>query len=81
MTNTLSIPTNLPAELVLLTEKEYGTLIGRTYSAVRADRLKGCGCPFVKIGAHVRYRLSDVQSYIESCRRSSTSDNGAHNDL
>lgn len=74
MQDSVSIPANLPPELVLLTEKEYGTLTHRTASAVRADRLKGRGCPFMKIGAHVRYRLSDVKNYLESCKRNSTSD-------
>jgi len=41
---------------------------------LQADRLKGGGCPFVKIGRSVRYRLSDVLAYETANLRTSTSE-------
>ncbi|CAO3449085.1 hypothetical protein [Azospirillum largimobile] len=39
---------------------------------LQADRVKGIGCPFVRIGRCVRYRLSDVVAYELANRRQST---------
>lgn len=36
-------------------------------------RCKGSGPSFVKIGRSVKYRWSDVEAWLERCRRSSTS--------
>ncbi|WP_374631137.1 DNA-binding protein [Ferrovibrio sp.] len=30
---------------------------------LQADRVRGVGCPYIKIGRLVRYRLSDVVAY------------------
>ena len=41
------------------------------------DRWAGAKVPFIKIGSRaVRYRLQDLERYIESCIRKSTSDTG-----
>jgi hypothetical protein len=58
----------------LLTEKEYAQAINRSVASVRRDRLLRVGCPFVKLGALVRYRPSDIRAHIEcSVRRTTAS--------
>ena len=49
----------------LLTEYEYANLIKRSVASVRRDRLLNQGCPYVKLGALVRYRPKDVLAHIE----------------
>jgi len=49
----------------LLTEREYARVIKRSVASVRRDRLLHQGCPYVKLGALVRYRPKDVLAYIE----------------
>ncbi len=39
---------------------------------LQADRQKGTGCPYVKFGRSVRYRLDDVIAFEDSCRRTAT---------
>lgn len=43
---------------------------------LESDRYTGKGCPFIKIGSSVRYRLVDVLAYEEANLRRSTSDVG-----
>lgn len=50
----------------LIDEYEFERITGRSVASARRDRLLGRGCPFVKLGALVRYRLQDVRAYIES---------------
>ena len=54
----------------LLDEYEFLRLTGRSVGSARRDRLLGRGCPFIKLGALVRYRPADVRDYIERNRRS-----------
>jgi hypothetical protein len=49
----------------LLTEREYTTITGESPATARRNRLLKKGCPFVKLGALVRYRPEDVRAYIE----------------
>jgi hypothetical protein len=49
----------------LLTEHEYARLTKRSVASVRRDRLLGQGCPYIKLGALVRYRPADVRVHIE----------------
>jgi hypothetical protein len=49
----------------LLNEYEYARITGRSVASARRDRLLGVGCPYVKLGALVRYRPEDVRAYIE----------------
>ncbi|TSA48408.1 MAG: DNA-binding protein [Actinomycetales bacterium] len=58
----------------LLTTKEAAPLLGVSIAFLERDRWAGARVPFIKIGARaVRYRLSDLHAYIESCVRKSTS--------
>jgi len=50
---------------VLLTELEYARLTKRSVASVRRDRLLRQGCPYVKLGALVRYRPEDVRAHLE----------------
>ncbi len=43
---------------------------------LEADRYTGKGCPFIKIGNSVRYRLADVIAFEEANLRRSTSEIG-----
>ena len=55
----------------LLTEREYAGITKRSVASVRRDRLLRQGCPYVKLGALVRYRPDDVRAHLErSLRRS-----------
>ncbi|MDH5510906.1 MAG: hypothetical protein OEZ32_11215, partial [Nitrospinota bacterium] len=45
-------------------------------SLMNKFRLNGDGPRFIKIGASVRYRLSDIDIWIESRERANTSDIG-----
>lgn len=62
-----------PADDTLLTEDELARR-WRLASAkkLQADRVKGVGCPFVRIGRCVRYRMSDVLAHEAANLRQST---------
>ena len=62
------------AELeTLLTEHDYAAITKRSVASVRRDRLLKQGCPYVKLGALVRYRPEDVRAHLErSLRRPAT---------
>jgi hypothetical protein len=60
----------------LLTEIEAAQLRRQSVRTLQAERLRGDGCRFVKIGRSVRYRLGDILEFIELNVRASTSDSG-----
>jgi hypothetical protein len=41
---------------------------------LQADRIKGDGCPFIRVGRCIRYRLTDVLHYEDSRLRRSTTE-------
>jgi len=49
----------------LLTEHEYAGIVKRSVASVRRDRLLRQGCPYVKLGALVRYRVADIKTHLE----------------
>ena len=58
----------------LLTTKEAAPILGVSVAFLERDRWAGARVPFIKIGSRaVRYRLSDLHAYIDSCVRRSTS--------
>jgi len=62
----------------LLTTKEAAILLGVSMAFLERDRWAGARIPFIKIGSRaVRYRASDIDSYISAQVRISTSDEGA----
>jgi hypothetical protein len=49
----------------LLNEREYSRIVRRSLASIRRDRLLGKGCPYIKVGALVRYRPCDIRVFIE----------------
>jgi hypothetical protein len=68
-----------PRKETFLTEKQLAERHQRAPKTLRNDRVKGGYIPFVKIGHHVRYRLSDVLEYERAHRMASTCSNEAEN--
>lgn len=61
----------------LLKTKEAALILGLSKAFLERDRWAGAKVPFIKIGDRaVRYRLEDLNAYIESRTRKSTSDTG-----
>ena len=61
----------------LLTTPQAANVLGVSIAFLERDRWAGAKVPFIKIGSRaVRYRLQDLEKYIESCIRKSTSDTG-----
>jgi Helix-turn-helix domain len=56
----------------LLTEIEAAQLRKQSVRTLQAERLRGGGCPYAKLGRSVRYRRSDVLRFIEDRVRSYT---------
>jgi hypothetical protein len=48
-----------------LSEAETAAYLKISKSKLRNDRFKRCGLPYVKLDRLVRYRLSDIKSYLE----------------
>ncbi|PHS30660.1 MAG: DNA-binding protein [Methylophaga sp.] len=58
----------------LLNTKQAANYLSVSNAFLERDRWAGARIPFVKIGSRsVRYRLSDLDAYIESSIRTSTS--------
>jgi predicted DNA-binding transcriptional regulator AlpA len=49
----------------LLTGKDAAPILGTTWKTLKTWRCQGKGPKFVKIGASVRYRTSDLEAYIK----------------
>ncbi|MCG7984538.1 helix-turn-helix transcriptional regulator [Candidatus Thiodiazotropha endoloripes] len=61
----------------LLTTKEAALFLGVSKAFLERDRWAGARIPFVKIGTRaVRYRADDLDGYINSQIRQSTSESG-----
>ena len=58
----------------LLTDREVSVLLGRARSTLQKDRVAGRGIPFVRIGAQIRYRPSDVRAAQRVFRSTSEAD-------
>ena len=57
----------------LLTTKETARFLGVSEAFLERDRWAGAQIPFVRVGSRsVRYRLSDLESFIQSRVRKST---------
>lgn len=60
----------------IVTQRDLASRWRISAKKLEADRLKGTGCPFIKIGSAVRYRVSDILAYEDANLRRSTSDKG-----
>ncbi len=60
----------------LLTPQQAARLLALSTSWLAKLRLSGDGPPFLKLGRCVRYRRDDLEKWLETKARSSTSDDG-----
>ena len=60
----------------LLKEDEAAQILSLEVATLRRWRWSGRGPHFIKLGGAVRYDLADLDAFIESSRRESTSDPG-----
>lgn len=61
----------------LLTTKEAARYLSVSKAFLERDRWAGARIPFIKVGSRaVRYRQTDLDQYLESRMRVSTSDQG-----
>jgi len=51
-----------------LNEHEVSAITGRAVQTLRNDRFNRKGIHYCKVGGRVLYKLSDVESYMDSCR-------------
>jgi hypothetical protein len=58
----------------LLTEAEAARLRRQSIRTLQAERLRGDGCPFVKLGRSVRYRRRDLLQFIAANVKTSTTE-------
>ena len=49
----------------LLNEEEFCCVTGKSKATAQRDRILKTGCPYVKVGALVLYRPTDVRAYID----------------
>jgi hypothetical protein len=56
----------------LLTETEAARLRRQSVRTLQAERLRGAGCAYVKLGRSVQYRRADVLAFIEANLRKAT---------
>ena len=60
----------------MLRTNEAAQLLGVKKSTLEAWRCRGGGPVFLKLGKAARYRLEDIEAFINSHKRLSTSDTG-----
>ncbi len=60
----------------LLTEQQAAVRLGLSIKTLQGWRWRGCGPRFLKLGRAVRYRISELDAFVEDGLRSSTSDRG-----
>ena len=64
----MNIGAKTTAETIWLNEKQVAELTGISRSTLQKNRFYQKGIPYAKIGASVRYALTEVQKYMESCQ-------------
>lgn len=61
----------------LLNTQQAAAVLGVSKAFLERDRWAGARIPFIRVGSRaVRYRMSDINAYIESNQRHSTADMG-----
>ena len=53
--------------LVTLSEEETAHVVGLTVATLRKRRWERKPPAFLKVGRKIRYRLSDLQEYLDAC--------------
>lgn len=61
----VSIPQS-QTQVKWLTDIEVANLTGLSVFTLRAHRQKGIGIPYYKIGRSVRYKLDDVEAFMDA---------------
>ena len=51
---------------ILLTEDEVCKILNLNVSSLQRERCSGDGIPYIKIGRRVRYKLSDIEKYLDA---------------
>ena len=64
----------------ILCEKQAARFLGCSIYKLQKDRRIGSPIPYIKVGRSVRYKLQDIEAYLESQRFTSTSQYGGGND-
>lgn len=67
----------LPLKLNLMDSVQLAEFLTNKPNTIEGWRIKGVGPRYIKIGRLVRYRLADVEEWLEAQARSSTSQAGA----
>ncbi len=65
------------SNITLLTEQEAAQFLSVGSKCLQAWRVRGGGPTFCKVGRLIRYVQSDLESWLETRRRKSTSDTGS----
>lgn len=63
--------------VTLINEREAAEMIGASVRTMQQWRLRGTGPPFRKLSRMVRYSVRDIEIWVDSQRRTSTSDPGS----
>jgi hypothetical protein len=66
-------------EMIIVHERKAAEILAVKVATLRKWRWQGCGPTFIKVGAAVRYKLADLEKFIEAGSRSSTSDQPREN--
>jgi excisionase family DNA binding protein len=61
----------------ILDQKQAAHLLGLSPRTMEAWRLTAGGPRYIKVGGRVRYRRSDLEAWLDTRRRTSTSDPGS----
>ena len=64
--STIEITQETVAVPRLITPEEAASLLGVSPKWLERDRWVGASIPFVKVGRRVRYRASDIATFIEA---------------
>ena len=59
---------------ILITTEKAAELLCCTKRKLEADRIRGGGVPFIKVGRCVRYDTRDIEAYVSSRKFHSTSE-------
>ena len=69
-----------PETAELLTQGQVACLVGVSEKAMEGWRYKGGGPPYIRISSRcIRYRRADLEAWLDSRTRISTSDSGEGN--
>lgn len=60
--------------MTLLDETKAAQLLGCSVAKMQRDRRIGSPIPFIKVGRSVKYKLEDIEAYLEAQRFTSTSE-------